>query len=262
MGRWTSSWKCPIAITIALALGLATSPAFAQQDVGALKAELDRLKAEVESIKSELRSIREFLQRRSPSAQPTVSPPRVVAQVNVAGNPTLGKQDAAVTLVEFSDYQCPFCRQFFENTLPALKKEYVDTGKARYVFRDFPLDSIHPNARKAAEAAHCAGEQGMYWKMHDTLFQNQQALQVDQLTAYAELLKLDVNAFQRCVENGTYASKVQKDFDEGVMAGIQGTPGFFVGRTRGDGSIQGLLIRGARPLNEFRQEIERALAEK
>ncbi len=112
---------------------------------------------------------------------------------------TLGQPEAPVTLIEFSDYQCPFCRRFFQTTLPTLKTEYIDTGKLRYVFRDFPLDQIHPYARKAAEAAHCAGDQGKY------------------------------------------RAKVQKNYEDGGSAGVRGTPGFFVGKTRSDGTIQGGL---------------------
>ena len=94
-----------------------------------------------------------------------------------AGEPSLGKPDAPLTLVEFSDYQCPFCRRFFEQTLPALKSKYIDAGQLRYVFRDFPLDQIHPQARQAAESVHCAAEQGKYWEMHDLLFQSLRAPQ-------------------------------------------------------------------------------------
>jgi protein-disulfide isomerase len=252
-----------IVIAVATAaVVLATSSASAQSEVEALKAEVDRLKTEVEGLKSELRLIREvILQRLAQPGQPTTPAPRprVVARVSVAGNPTLGKNDAAVTLVEFSDYQCPFCRRFFDNTLPALKKEYIETGKMRYVFRDFPLDSIHQQARKAAEAAHCAGEQGKYWEMHDKLFQNQQAHQSDHLKAYGERLNLDVKGFAECLGKGKYASKVQKNYDEGATAGVRGTPAFFIGKTRGDDTIEGLLISGARSLNDFRREIDRLL---
>jgi hypothetical protein len=214
------------AIATAIALGLVATPVFAQQDVGALKAEVDRLKADVEGLKTEMRLIRELILRRLGQPGQPGAPPRVVAQVSVAGNPTLGKPDAAVTLVEF------------------------------------PIDSIHPQARKAAEAAHCAGEQGNYWEMHDKLFQNQQALQVGHLKTYAEQLKLDLTAFAECVDTGKYASKVQKNYEAGATAGIRGTPGFLVGRTRADDSVEGPLISGARPLNDFRQEIERLLGGK
>ena len=185
-----------------------------------------------------------------------------MAKVAIGDNPTLGKKDAPVTIIEFSDYQCPFCRQFFETTLPALKKEYVEAGKLRYVFRDFPIDQIHPQARKASEAASCAGDQGKYWEMHDLLFQNQQALQPEQLKAHAGRLHLNETVFGACLEGGSHRARVQQNYDDGTSAGVRGTPSFFVGKTRADGTIEGVLISGARPLNDFRQEIERALGEK
>ena len=149
-----------------------------------------------------------------PPPHPSVA---VIAKVSTADNPTLGKPDAPITIVEFSDYQCPFCRRFFENTLPALKADYIDIGTVRYVFRDFPLDRIHPQARKAAEAARCAGEQGQYWEMHDQLFQNR-ALRVLQLKGYARNLGLDLTAFEACLDGGTYAAEVDKDVAAGATA--------------------------------------------
>jgi protein-disulfide isomerase len=242
-----------------------TPPAFAQSDAAskaelrALKGDLEQIRTELEEVKKELKLMRQFLQRRA--AQPT-QPGRVVANVSVSGNPTKGKNDAPVTLIEFSDYQCPFCSRFFQTTLPPLTKEYIDTGKVRYAFRDFPLDQIHPHARKAAEAAHCAGDQGKYWEMHDLLFQNQQALEIDKLKTYASRLDLDSAAFATCVDTEKYKAKVQKNLEDGVEAGVRGTPSFFVGKTRPDGTIQGVMISGARPTTAFRQEIDRLLQEK
>ena len=115
-------------------------------------------------------------------------------------SPALGR-DAPVTIVEFSDYQCPFCRRFYATTLPAIKKEYIDAGKVRYVFRDFPLEELHSHARKAAEAAHCAGEQGKYWQMHDALFQNQGTLELPQLAEHARAVGLDSLVFNRCMSS-------------------------------------------------------------
>ena len=219
-------------------------------------------KKELEGVRSELRQLREFLLQRLAQPQASQPPARVVAKVAVGDNPTLGRKDAPLTIIEFSDYQCPFCRQFVETTLPALKKDYVDAGKLRYVFRDFPLDQIHPQARKAAEAARCANDQGRYWEMHDLLFQNQQALQPEQLTLYAERLNLDVKTFRTCLEGGKHRALVQKNYSDGISAGVRGTPAFFLGKTRADDTIEGVLITGARPLNDFRQEIERILTEK
>lgn len=253
---------------VALASPAGLPPAAAQSepaskgDVGAVRTEVERLRGELEGVKGELRLIRELLlQRAAPPAAPAAPPP-VISKVGHAGSAAMGRADAPVTLIEFSDYQCPFCRRFFDQTLPAIKKEYVDTGKVRYVFRDFPLDQIHPQARKAAEAARCAGDQGKYWEMHDLLFQNQRDLAVPKLKEYAAGMKLDAGRFATCLDGAKFGGGVQKDVDEGASVGVRGTPAFFVGRSRGAGPIDGLLISGARPLNDFRQEIERLLREK
>ena len=207
---------------------------------------------------SPLKFIHGFFQRL---AQQQTSSTPVVAMVSLSGNPMLGKKDAPLTLVEFSDYQCPFCHKFFQATLPELKTTYIETGKVRYVFRDFPLDQTHPHARKAAEAAHCAGEQGKYWEMHDLLFQNQQALEVEKLKAHARSLQLESAAFDACLEQGKYTDKVQKNYEDGAAAGVRGTPGFFLGKTGTDETMQGTLISGAQPLAVFRQAIESLLRE-
>lgn len=240
----------------------AQSQAAPGSDLGALRGDLEKLKGELEGIKGELRLIRELLLQRGAQPGQPAAPARVVAKVALAGNPSLGRTDAPVTMIEFSDYQCPFCRRFFDTTLPALKKEYVDSGKLRYVFRDFPIEQIHPQARKAAEAARCAGDQGKYWEMHDVLFQNQPALQVEQLKGHAQRLGLDTAAFGECLARDTHRAVVQKDYDDGVTAGVRGTPAFFIGRTRGDDAIEGLLVSGAQSVNAFKREIERLLAEK
>lgn len=253
------SWRlvAPLALIAILSMGCQSEPE-TTSELGELKSDVNRMKTELEEVKREVQLIRQFLSRAT--GQPT-QPQRVVADVSIAGNPMIGKKDAPVTLIEFSDYQCPFCKRFFQSTLPTLKSEYIETGKVRYVFRDFPLDQIHPHARKAAEAAHCAGDQDKYWQMHDLLFQNQEALQVEQLKGYARRLDLNPSAFDTCLEKSTYAAKVQKDLDAGVEAGIRGTPGFFIGKTGPDDTIQGTLISGAHPPNVFRHAIDSLLQE-
>ncbi|MBI4641847.1 MAG: thioredoxin domain-containing protein, partial [Candidatus Tectomicrobia bacterium] len=196
----------------ALNLGPGAAPAFTQPaslsqpeldtlkaDFQRLKIDLERLKTDLEEVKRELRFIRQSLGQ---SSSQSTQPGRVVTTVSISGNPIMGKKDAPVTLIEFSNYQCLLCSQFFQITLPELKGGYIDTGKVRYIFRDLPLDQIYPHARKAAEAAHCAGDQGKYWEMHDLLFQNQQALQVEKLKGYAGNLDLDLTAFDDCLEKG------------------------------------------------------------
>ena len=161
----------PVLMILAL-----TSSAWAQTpqdtppDPAAILADVEKIKADLAAVKSQLGQIMRLLNQRP--VQGSVAASGSV-RTSVADAPMLGRADAPVTLVEFSDYQCPFCQRFFATTLSAIKKHYVDTGKVRYVFRDFPLDQLHRQARKAAEAVHCAGDHGKYWEMHDLLFQNQ-----------------------------------------------------------------------------------------
>ncbi len=161
-----------------------------------------------------------------------------------------GEPDAPVTIVEFSDYECSFCARFYSSTLSQIQSEYIDTGKVKFVYRDFPLP-MHQNAQKAAEAAECAGEQGKYYNMHNILFEQGVQGGVSGFKAYAQQIGLDTTEFNSCLDSGQMASEIQKDLMDGQKAGIKGTPGFI---------INGKLISGAQPFSVFQQEIEAALA--
>ncbi len=171
-------------------------------------------------------------------------PPRV--EVAAIG-PALGPEAAPVTVVEFSDFQCPFCSRAAP-VLKQLRERYPE--QVRVVYRHFPLDSIHPQARPAAEASMCAGEQDRFWEFHDLLFANPKALSDEQLAGYAEQLELDAEAFQACVAEGRFRDAVQLDLDDGRRAGVTGTPSFFV---------NGRMLGGALPLEEFVKVIESEL---
>ncbi len=154
--------------------------------------------------------------------------PPVNAQDHVAG-----PDDAPVTLVEYGDFECPYCGMAH----PIVKKVRRELGnQLRFVFRHFPLAEAHPHARIAAQAAEAAGAQGKFWEMHDTLFENQQALDVEDLVGYAKALGLDTTRFARDLEAGTYLKRVRDDFRSGVRSGVNGTPTFFVNGVRYDGS--------------------------
>ena len=226
-------------------------------DLAAIKADLERITGDLEVVKSQLGQLLRLASQRPAQAGVATSGP---VRTSVADAPMLGRADAPVTLVEFSDYQCPFCQRFFATTLPALKKDYIDTGKLRYVLRDFPLE-MHQHARKAAEAAHCAGEQGKYWEMHDVLFQHQQALAPPQLAEHARTVGVDEPKFAECLSSGRYATRVERGLADGAAAGVQGTPGFVVGKTKPGDVVEGTPIRGAQPLEAFRRIIDQILAE-
>ncbi|PWH17184.1 MAG: hypothetical protein DDG60_02775 [Anaerolineae bacterium] len=175
-------------------------------------------------------------------------PVRRVA-VEAGDSPALGPTDAPITIIEFSDYECPFCARWHQQVYQRLLKEYE--GKIRFVYRDFPLESIHPNAKSAAIAAHCAGEQGAYFPFHDALFSYKYDLNRESYLIYATELGLDIQAFQTCVDEERYADKVQSDLRYGLSIGVNSTPTFFV---------NGIIIIGAQPFDVFQQVIEKELA--
>lgn len=186
-----------------------------------------------------------YVAEKSGQAAPSNEP----VKVSVDDDPVKGDDKAPVTIIEFSDYECPFCGRFFRDTLPQITEKYIDTGKVKYVFRDFPL-SFHPNAKPAANAAECVREQGgdeMYFEYHDVLFTNQTALGVDKLKGYAADFDIDQSEFASCVDEGKFNTEVDADFADGQKAGVRGTPGFFV---------NGIPISGAQPYAVFESAIE------
>ncbi len=176
------------------------------------------------------------------------APPVFRAEVSADGAPFKGAATAPVTLVEFTDFHCPFCKQV-QPTLAQLLAKY--DGKVKLVYRDFPIDQLHPQARRAHEAARCANDQGRFWPYHDRLYANAPKGSPEDLRAYAREVGLDLPAFEQCFSSGKYQAAVQKDEDEGIRAGVTGTPAFF---------INGRLLSGAQPLEAFARLIDEELA--
>jgi protein-disulfide isomerase len=179
--------------------------------------------------------------------------------ISVDDDPVLGDAKARVTIIEFGDYQCPFCRIFWKDTFPRLKKEYLDTGKARLVFRDFP-QSVHPEAAAAAQAAECAEDQQRYWPYHDKIFREQDRrgqqgevvrFRAADLKRWASDVGLDAAAFNECFDSGRHKEEVAKDYADATGVGIQGTPVFFV---------NGRALFGAHPFATFQKVIEEELS--
>ncbi len=193
-------------------------------------------------------------------------PPSPVEHVNhtgvqIASAVTKGVPTAKVILIEFSDYQCPFCSRHALGPYGELQKLYVDTGKVRYVLRNLPIESIHPLAVKAAEAAECAGDQGRYWEMHDRMFPNQNALAEANLLAHAEAIGVDIARFRRCLSEGQMTSKVRADMAAAARLGLTGTPAFLIGTIQNDGTVHVTRkIAGSYPLNVFREALDDLLA--
>jgi protein-disulfide isomerase len=203
---------------------------------------------QAEQILQELRQIRQLLERQQ-QQQPSAGPPAKI-KMNLEGAPMLGNKNAPLTMVEFTDYQCPFCQQFHTQTFGELKKNYVDTGKVRFYARDLPLDSMHPNAMRAAEAGRCANDQGQFWKLRDVMGNHPDKLDLESLLADAEFLKLDVKAFRVCVVQEKYKNEIQADLMEAMRIGADGTPAFVLGKSTADG-VDGDLLVGAQPYNMF-----------
>ena len=187
------------------------------------------------------------LRKAGPAVNILFSPPREEVAV-AAEDPALGAANAPVTLVEFSDFQCPFCQRVAP-TLKQLKATYGD--KLRIVWKDFPLTSIHPEAFKAAEAGNCAREQGKFWEFHDRLFANQQALQPEALKEHAAAVGLDAAAFSACLDTAKHSDRVQQQIATGSRLGINSTPAVF---------INGRQITGAQPYEVFASIIDEELA--
>ena len=198
-----------------------------------------------------------------PVQQPTRPTQPSLISVSLDDDPFKGNPDAKVTIVEFSDFQCPFCKRFVDQTLPSLEKEYIDTGKVKFVYRDFPLSNIHPNAQIAHVAAECADEQGEFWQYHDILFEKQ-ALWAkqssedinDSLKEYASDLGLELDSFSSCLESKSLSDEVDKDYQEGAKYGTTGTPTFYIGNEK-DGFVK---LSGAQPFQAFKQNIDQLLA--
>lgn len=191
-------------------------------------------------------------------APPTSLPPQgsTVAEVSADDDAFLGKESAPVIVIEFSDFQCPFCRRFWSDTLPQLKSTYIDTGKVKFVYRDFPLQ-FHQGAEPAAEGAECAEDQGKFWEMHDAIFEGQNAqgqgtiqFTKDDVKKWAAGAGLDMQKFNECLDSEKYKAEVAKDYADGTKAGVSGTPTLF---------INGRSVVGAQPLTSFSTIIDEEL---
>lgn len=202
-------------------------------------------KDQAEEILQELKGIHRLLERQQAAAVPAqAAPTSDKVQMDVAtGWYSLGHDDAPVTVVEFSDYQCPFCRKFQAETFAALKTNYIDTGRVRFVSRDLPLD-FHPNAQGSAMAARCAGEQNKFWEMRDMMLASNADLTITALVTYAGRINLEMTAFSACLNGSKYNAAIQRDIADAGTLGIRGTPSFVVGKTARD-QIKGTRIAGA-----------------
>jgi protein-disulfide isomerase len=205
-------------------------------------------------ILTELRNIRELLEgQQRPIGPQQVQGRAIKVEMSLDKGVAIGAKEAPVTVVEFTDYQCPFCRQFYVKTFAELKRRFIDTGEVRFYSRDLPLD-IHPYAMQAAQAGRCADEQKHFWEMRDRMSASDGRLDLDSLSRYAEELKMDVPAFRQCVASEKYKDAIHQDVAEALKNGANGTPSIVIGKTTAEG-VDGELFVGALPYQLLEKKI-------
>jgi protein-disulfide isomerase len=250
------TWNLSILSLLALLLTCSQSVRAQQKSIEDLSKEIDALSQNIKSMQTDLQELKVLLQGRV-----HVAPPQN-AVLDLSNRPSRGDGGAKLTMVEFLDYQCPYCGRFSRETMPQIDKDYIQTGKLRYVVMQLPLEGIHKFAVIGAEEAECAGEQGKFWEMHDRLFANQQT--IDQWKENAEALGLDVNRFKECLDSGRQTAQIRSDVAEAQKAGLTGTPAFFLAYTDEKNTAIKSVTRlvGALPYASFKSAIDKLLAEK
>ena len=212
---------------------------------------------ELRGMRNDIRNLQRSLQTQRPTAP---APMPVPSSVRLGSGTSLGKSDAKVAIIEFSEFQCPFCKRYHDQTFAKVKETYVDSGKVLYEFRHYPLGGMHPQARAAALAARCAGEQGAFWKMHDELFKAQSSLGQDLFTQLATTLKLDADRFQKCLADPKQDKILSDEMAEAEALGVRATPHFFLGRVKDGSLISVRTLSGAQPFESFRAAVDALLA--
>ena len=185
-----------------------------------------------------------------------------LVQISLDDDPLLGDINAPITIVEFGDFQCPFCKRFHQSTLPDIKSNYIDTGIVNLVWKDFPIQSIHQNAVASSVAGECADDQGLFWELHDKIFEDQAvweglptSIAINNFKRYATELGMDQVQFNECLDSQKYLQEVLDDFSYGSRSGVTGTPAFFIGNEK-TGFVK---ISGAQPYSVFESVIESLL---
>lgn len=208
--------------------------------------------------------VAQIAQKPSQNAPAQIDPSKPV-KVLITASPILGDKTAKVTIVEFSDFECPFCKKAYEDIVTNLKKDYITSGKVRLVYKNLPLP-FHQNAAKEAEAALCAKDQGgdaAFFKYHDQIFTKTTSggtgISLSQLPIIASDIGLDADKFKKCLDGGNYKADVDKDLADAQKVGASGTPTWFVGKTVGDDTVEGIPIVGALPYSTFKDAIDKLL---
>jgi protein-disulfide isomerase len=249
----TNRWFVAGVLCMLVTLLPVSRSAVAQSDAD-LAGEVKRLREEVRALQRDVRELKQMLAARRAGGWE-----RVDIVLGPEDSPQRGSPNAPLTLIEFSDYQCPYCARHFAETYPQIERDFIATGKLRYVVAEFPIPSLHPLALKAAEAARCAREQDRFWDMHARLFANQR--QLEPWAAHAQALGLDTERFLACLDSGKYAADIQHNAAEAQRGGVSSTPTFLLGLASGDTVRATRRLRGAAPYAAFKAEIESLLAD-
>jgi protein-disulfide isomerase len=224
-----------------------------QDDLAALRVEVEALRSEQKQIVTRLDELKQLLVPNGPPAAPVMS-------VDIHGETFRGDGDAYVVMIEYADFECPYCGEYERKAFPQVLSNYIETGKVKYVYRDLPLP-MHTRALPAARAARCAGEQNKYWEMHDSLFAKQNALSAPALLERAHVLGLDTGKYDDCISSDKFTADIQKSTIEAQKMGIDGTPTFLLGIAAPDGRVNVVKrIQGAAPFNVFKSAIDELLA--
>ena len=231
-----------------------------QKDAEGLKKEIEALKAQQAEMQKSLEEVRDFL--KAATGGRFGAPSLVNSTFDLSGLPANGQKTAPLTLVEISDYHCPYCRRHVQQTQPRIYSDMVNSGKLRHVFVHYPIAQLHPDAARSHEAAMCANDQGKFWDFHTKLFETPLKTQ-EQLIGLAQGSGLDLTAFRACMESGKHAKEVQDSVERIAKMNVNGTPMFLLGRTQPDGKlVVARVIEGAQPFEAFKMAVDEVLAGK
>lgn len=254
MSVWTRSRRKFVGIVVLMLVICASARAQAPTGEDRLRS----LEVAVHDLSRQVSELAGLVKASLPPSPIEAIPP---IDLMISDAPQAGSSSATVVIIEFSDFQCPYCGQNFRTVYPLIRRDFVDVGRVSYVFRHLALNDIHPSAFKAAEASECARDQGKFWEMHDQLFSHQSALGAPDLITYAEALRLDLREFRPCLVDDKKAPRIKKDMDEAKALGLTGTPTFLIGRRTRDGEARvDKRVAGSFPVEILRSALEGALA--
>lgn len=209
--------------------------------------QLTEVRQELKGLKDEVRSLKESIARPAPTAVKASAGP-----IDLNDAPFIGEESAEIAIIEFSDYQCPYCRRHYKQTMPQIEKNYVETGKVKYVMKQFPLD-FHAKARGASVAALCVErlQPGQYFKAHEAIFGGETTLNQVSYAALADSLGISSSKYKSCLDDPKMPQIVDRDMAQGQSVGVSGTPAFLIGKVKDGKLVEGRLITGARPFSSF-----------